>query len=227
AGAFAAFVHAQVEQQRQAGAYPDDLALERVDQGGVQAASGALVGMAGIGEAVAEHPGTAYERRLDGFAHVLGARGEHQQQFGLRARRFVRWIQQQLADAFGQRGAAGLTRAHHLLARGLQFAAQRFEHSGLAGALAAFQRHEAPMRANWRGWSRGHCAWAWRCARYRRRYSRTAAWCSGKERVNTWRPLPSPTATKYGVSPGAGWVAACTASAPGIAIGVGGSPARE
>ena len=45
-------------------------------------------------------------------------------------------------------------------------------------------------------------------------------------RENTWRPLPSPTATKYKASPCAGWVAACTASAPGIAIGVGGRPAR-
>ena len=49
------------------------------------AAAAALIGVAGIGEAIAKHPLPGRQRRLDHFAHQLRARGEHQQQLGLRS----------------------------------------------------------------------------------------------------------------------------------------------
>ena len=98
------------------------------------------------------------------------ARGEHQQQFGFRRGRFVRRIEQQFADAFGQRCSAGFAGAHHFIAASLQFGAQGFEHGGLAGALAALQRHEARMHRDRFGCPcchrrRCHRPCALRCAR--------------------------------------------------------------
>ena len=47
-----------------------------------QASPAALVGAAGIGEPIAEHPFAARQRRLDALRHMRRARSKHQQQLG-------------------------------------------------------------------------------------------------------------------------------------------------
>ena len=48
-------------------------------------------------------------------------------------------VQQQVADPFGQRRAAGFARADDSTPLGQQRLAQRRQHGGLAGAFAAFE----------------------------------------------------------------------------------------
>ena len=176
----------------------------------VDAAAAALVGEAGIGEAVGEHRGAARQRRRDEFAHQLRARGEHQQQFGLGAQR-PRRIQQQLADRLAAGRAARLARQHDLEAA--RRPARRASPSSTVDLPAPSPPSieiSSPRRADAISASTGTCA-PRRCARRgggemmrrRRRWRRSTARC-----------------------PPAGCATACSAGLPGIAIGVGGRPAR-
>jgi cellobiose-specific phosphotransferase system component IIA len=101
------------------------------------------------------------QRRQHDLAHMLRARGEHQQQFRLRMHGFAGAAQQQFADAFRQRRAARFAGADDLLAIGQQRLAQRGQHRALAGALAAFDAQQARLALQ----RRGHLGAAWRCAR--------------------------------------------------------------
>ena len=76
----------------------------------IDAAAAALVGVRGIGEAIAQHPLAARQRRPDEIVHVYLARAEHQQRFGRRADVFLASIQHQRANALGDLRAAGLAR---------------------------------------------------------------------------------------------------------------------
>ena len=53
---------------------------------GVHLAERALIDAGGIDEAVADHPFAGLQRRPDGVAHVIVARGREQDRLGLRAR---------------------------------------------------------------------------------------------------------------------------------------------
>ncbi|MNJ70607.1 hypothetical protein D3C77_670810 [compost metagenome] len=68
----------------------------------------ALIGVSGIGEAIAKHHLAGRQRWADDLIQVLRAGGEHQQQFGIRGHRLIAGRQQQLANALGQRRAARL-----------------------------------------------------------------------------------------------------------------------
>ena len=161
-----AFAHIDIEQQGQAGLQADDAAFQFGDQSEVKPTPGALVGVAGIGEAVAHHPGAARERGQHRFGDVLRARGEHQQQFGFGRRRLVRRIEQQGADLLRQRRTAGFARAHDFAAAGFEFGAQRLEDGGLARAFATFEAEEARvLRHCLAGRHAAHGVAALRCAR--------------------------------------------------------------
>ena len=59
--------------------------FEALDQAPVDLAERALIDAGGIGEAVAHHPFAGGERRLDGAADMVVARGGEQHRFGVRA----------------------------------------------------------------------------------------------------------------------------------------------
>lgn len=167
----------------------------------------ALVGEGGIGEAVGDDPVAALQRRLNHFGDVLPAAGEHQQRLGLQVHALV---QQHFAQALAQRRAARLAGHHHLPALRRQ---PRFELLGeprqvraLARAVDAFECDELAGH----GWPR------W--------YLLTARLWSVRL-VENWL-VPSPRATKYSASDGAGFIAASSEAMPGNAIGVGGRPMR-
>jgi len=157
AGAFATFADTNIEQQRQARPQADHTSFDLANELRIQAAATALVGVAGVGEAITDHPGTAVERRQDGFAYVLRTRGEHQEQLGFSREWF--WMravdigtEQQTADPLREWGAARFACAHDFAACRLQRDAQSAQHGCLASALAAFERDEARMRRQCR-----HC----------------------------------------------------------------------
>ena len=162
ARALATLRHAQIQQQGEPRLQAHHALFEFGDEIRGQPAAAALVGVAGIGEAVADHPGATRQRRLDGFAHVLRPRGEHQQQFGFGGGRLVLHavhghVEQQAADLFGQRRAAGLAGGHHVVAGLQQRIAQCVQHGGLARALAAFQRNEMRVALQSVAGNGGHC----------------------------------------------------------------------
>jgi hypothetical protein len=197
-------IDAEVEQEGEVGLAPRGPALEVGDAAGVDAAAAALVGEAGVGEAVAHDRRAARERRFDELAHQLRARGEHQQQLGLGAQRAAR-VEQHRADRLARRRAAGFARAHHFAPGGGERIADRGEHGRLARALAALEADQQPAhRLSW--------------------YLRTARLCSSRV-AEKWC-APPPLATKYSALPRSGCATASSAARPGIAIGVGGRPAR-
>jgi hypothetical protein len=102
-----------------------------------------------------------------GLGDMLRARGEHQQQFGLRRGRLVRRVEQQRADHLRQRRAARFARAHDFVAAGFELGAQRLEHRRLARALPALEAQEPGVRGQrgHGGRGSGHGFSALRCAR--------------------------------------------------------------
>ena len=106
--------HRHVEQQRAVGREIAVHGLREVfDECAVDTPSPALVGVRGIGEAIAQHPLAARQRGPDEIVHVYLPRAEHQQRFAGGRDEFLAAIQHQRANPFGDLGAAGLTRGVH------------------------------------------------------------------------------------------------------------------
>ena len=83
---------------------------------GAELAAAALIGLSGVGEAVAEHDLARVESRLDDLGDGLGAVGEHEGHLG-HGRDGVRaGVEQQFADAVAGCGAAGLAGEHGFMA---------------------------------------------------------------------------------------------------------------
>lgn len=114
--------------------------FQRRHAGGAQAAAAALVGVGGVGVAVADHPGATRQRRLDHLVQVLAAGGEHQQGLGIQAHRIG---QHQGAQLFAQRRAAGLAGGDHLQALAAQELGDPLGMRALAGPVDPLQRDEA------------------------------------------------------------------------------------
>ncbi|MCY1432711.1 hypothetical protein D9M71_487180 [compost metagenome] len=73
---------------------------------------------------------------------MLGARREHQQQLGIGGHRLGTGLEQQLADAFGQRRTARLAGQQHFAAGTLEAFGQIVAIGTLAGAFGAFEGDE-------------------------------------------------------------------------------------
>ncbi len=132
-----------VEDQRQVGpVLPDRDLFEAGDEPGGQIARGALIGAGRIGEAVADHPGAAFERRQDRPVQMVDAGGRKQHRLGLRPERLGEAGQNDLAQRLGVRRAAGLARAHDLEAGPFEPRLEPQRLHGFAGPLAAFERDE-------------------------------------------------------------------------------------
>jgi hypothetical protein len=110
------------------------------------AAPAALVGIAGIGEAVGHHPHAARQRRQDQSGQMFLARGEHQQQFGVGIHVAV---QQQFAQGFAERGAAGFPGDDDLPALPAQPVGDEFQMGAFAGAVDAFEGDEFTGSHRW------------------------------------------------------------------------------
>jgi hypothetical protein len=74
-------------------------------------ASAALVGIGGVAEAVADDPVAPFQGGFDDACQVFAPGGEHQQRFGFEVHRFV---QQQFAQRFAERGTPGFTGCQNL-----------------------------------------------------------------------------------------------------------------
>jgi hypothetical protein len=136
---------------------------------------------------------------------MVAARGEDQQRF---RHRVHRRMQDQLAQLLGKGRAAGFARANDFGAEAPQVRGDGLDVTRLAGAVDALERDEP-------------AAHAWSYLRWNRF---TARLCSARVSLNSL--LPSPRETKYSALLKSGRTAASRASLPGIAIGVGGRPAR-
>jgi len=142
--------HRQIEQQgevrRDAGAGPG---FERGDALHRLAAAAALVGVAGIGETIAQHPASGLQCGRDALAHQLRARGEHHQQFALRTHAAQGRVEQDRAQRFAQRRAAGLARLQQVDALPGQVRMQAGQQGALAGALATLKADEHATHRHW------------------------------------------------------------------------------
>ena len=170
----------------------------------IEAAAAALISKGGVGITVAEDHVAACKRGFDDLPQMVAARGEDQQRLGHRVHGLV---QHELAQALGQRRPAGLARERDLASRIAEGLGQGVDVGGLAGPINAFKGNEKTGHQRAPSWN-----------------LRTARLCSSSVALNSL--LPSPRATKYKASLWAGCAAARSASWPGMAMGVGGRPAR-
>ena len=119
---------------------------ELIDEPAIDAASAALVGVRRVGEAIAQHPFAARQRRADEVVDVHLARAEHEQRFGRRADVFLAAIEHQRADALGDLRAARLARRVDRDATRAQRLRDAVRDGGLACAFDAFERDETGGR---------------------------------------------------------------------------------
>lgn len=116
--------------------------MERVERLPRQAASVSLIRHRRVGEAIADDPIAALERRPDRLHQVIAPCGYHEERFGLGIPALRLALHQQPADFLGTRRAAGLTSADRGLPCLLQRLDQELGVGRFACALAAFERDE-------------------------------------------------------------------------------------
>ena len=104
---------------------PTTTSSRRATNAGRQVARGALIGAGRIGEAVADHPGAAFERRQDRRVQMVDAGGGEQQRLAFRPERPGEAGQDDLAQRLGVRRAARLAGAHDVEAGALSRASRR------------------------------------------------------------------------------------------------------
>src|SRR3974377_686942 len=127
-------------QTRHGGAYRD--ALEAADQHGVHLAERALIDTSGIDEAVAEHPFTGKQRRPDGLAHVIIARGGEEDRFRFRSKRFGDAGEKDMADYLSPGRAPRLAREHDPDVQMFKVLGEQRRMGRLAAAFAALEGDE-------------------------------------------------------------------------------------
>src|SRR5438105_13083073 len=107
-----------------------------------QLPSSALVGFAGVGEAVANYDFSLLQRRLDDLANMLRPRRKHQRQLRSRVKTSSMRIQDQRPDAVTQFGPAGLARGHDLESFWAQSRRQFFRLRAFAATIQPFEGYE-------------------------------------------------------------------------------------
>src|SRR3546814_3725820 len=108
--------------------------------------AGALIGIAGIDEAITDHISPSGQRRRDGRVPVCGAGGEHQQHFGGWRDAFSPVAEHDAANRFGQWRATRLARQHDLVAIFGQPVANEARLRRLAGALRS-EEHTSELQS--------------------------------------------------------------------------------
>lgn len=121
-------------------------AVHGEDAVGAEVAAGALVGLGGVGVAVAEDNVAAVEGGEDDLVEGLGAVGEHEGHLGgggdLAELGFASGVEQDAADAVAEAGAAGLAEGDDAMAFGFERGGEPAELGGLAGAVQALEGDE-------------------------------------------------------------------------------------
>ena len=110
------------------------------------AASGALVGAGGVGEAVAQHPVAAGQGRADQPLQVILAGGVEDQGLGHRRPAVGLAAHQQVAQRFRPGRAPGLPGQDDLAHEGGEAVCEAADLGRLARALPAFEADEPPAR---------------------------------------------------------------------------------
>src|SRR5579862_1761623 len=110
-------------------------------------AAGSLIGLSGIGEAVAEYDFALRHRGCDDFVDVLGARGEHQRHLGHRSEACSGRVENDVADFLSGGRAARFARYDDRDAARAQRPGEFFDLRAFAGAVEPFEGDElAAMR---------------------------------------------------------------------------------
>src|SRR5438270_5839638 len=107
-----------------------------------QFTSAALVGLAGIGETVAEHPLSFGQGRQNLFINMLGAVGKHQGQLCQGREPGSAGMEQHGAQFVSQRGASGLPRRDYINAAPAQVLCQLAKLGALAYPIETFKSNE-------------------------------------------------------------------------------------
>src|SRR6185295_12700986 len=146
--AFQSLTRIKIKHQRQIGRELSERRfLQAIDGIDADTARHALIDIGRIREAVRDHPIALGQRGLDNARHVIDASGKKQQCLGQRRPPLGFTLNEQLADFFGTRRAAGLARERHAMAPPFQGRFQQTSLSGFAGALSSFETDEvsAPL----------------------------------------------------------------------------------
>ena len=109
---------------------------------GAEFAAAALVGLGGVGEAVAEDDFAGVEGGLNDFGDGLGAVGEHEGHLGHGSEGGGAGVEQDRADAVAGGGSAGLAGDDGAGGRASQARRQTLDLGGFAGTVQAFESDE-------------------------------------------------------------------------------------
>jgi len=153
AGALDASCYVGVHQDGEVGlevATQDAVKIE--DRVATELPAGALVGLGGVGEAVAEHGFALREGGLDHFADVLGARGEHEGHLGHGGQAGGGRVEDDVADLLAGRRASGFAGDDDGKASGTKGLGEFFDLRALAGAVEAFEGDELAAMGVGRHW---------------------------------------------------------------------------
>ncbi len=133
-----------------------EVGLEVVAEGGVQGkdagggelASGSLIGLRRVGEAVAEDDGAGGKGGADDLGDRLGAVGEHEGKLGERGDGadggFGAGVEEEAADAFAEGGRAGVAERDDAAALRDKVGGEAAELGGFAGAVESLEGDEEP-----------------------------------------------------------------------------------
>jgi hypothetical protein len=123
-----------------------DGAVHGEDAVGAEAAAGTLVGLGGVGVAVAEDDGAFGQCGEDDLAEGLSAVGEHEGHLGfggdVAESGFAARVEEDGADAVAEGCAAGLAEGDDAVSVGFECGGEVLELRGLAGAVEAFKGDE-------------------------------------------------------------------------------------
>jgi len=138
--------HRQIEKQGQVGTHGAlDVVLEKGDAPRVDTAAAALIGIGGIRETVAEHPGSLLQGWPNLVRDVLCTRGEHEKKLGIDRHPFTGSIEQQRPDTLADDRSTRLPGGQYIDAPVLQAAPDDSELSRFARTLDALQCDEATL----------------------------------------------------------------------------------
>jgi hypothetical protein len=132
-------------------------AVEVEDDGGAELASASLVGLCGVGEAVAEDDLAGCESGRDDLLDGLCAVGEHHGQLGVGGETGGFGVEQESAKLVAEGCSAGLTGDEVRQVTAVEPGGQALDLGGFAGAVESFEsEEEAPVwvgRFRMHGWS--------------------------------------------------------------------------
>jgi len=109
-------------------------------------AAATLVGLGGVGEAVAENDFARVESGLNDLGDSLGAVGEHERHLGGGSKVGIAGVEQDLADAVAGGGSPRLAGYQRGVAAPVQPGSQLADLGSFAGAVEALERDELPAR---------------------------------------------------------------------------------